>query len=110
MSGAPIANIVGDLGAHHIGWVDVYSQATYEMEQDPNTCHLAARPYNPYSPWYYYYILPLEWEKVGEKDCSQPGGCDVRDCSGSHYQQDSGYVASWKPAYGSWSKYEAYCH
>lgn len=109
MTNMPSVDIVGDLGIHGIGWVDVYHQTTYEMDLNPNNCNLAVRPYNPGSPWYYYYILPVEWEKIGEKDCSQPGGCDVVDCAGAHYPQDFGFVGSWKPAYGSWSMYAGYC-
>jgi hypothetical protein len=107
MTNPPIANIVGDT-VYGYQWVSVYNQLTYEMDMDPNKCNLAAYPYNPGTP-FSSYILPLEWEKVGEKNCSPQAPCDVRDCTGNHYPQSSGVVGTWKPAYGSWSMYEAYC-
>lgn len=106
MTNSPIANIAGERVVGY-GWVSVYYQETYEMDMDPNKCNLAAYPYNYGTPWATY-IIPLEWEKVGEKNCAQ-SSCDVRDCAGNHNTQTSGVVGIWKPAYGTWATYEAYC-
>ncbi|HRI69500.1 MAG TPA: MopE-related protein, partial [Polyangium sp.] len=108
ISGLFTPNIVGE-PIHGHGWVSVYDQNSFEMELDPNTCNTAIYPYNPGTP-FYSYIIPLEWAKVGERQCSQASPCDARDCTGAHYPLDSGTVGIWKPAYGSWSMYEAYCH
>lgn len=98
--------VIGD-GYAWGGWVSVYNQETYEMNQDPNKCNLGIAPYNPASPWYSY-VVPLEWEKIEEHDCATTI-CDVRDCAGNHYPVTQGKVGVWKPAYGSWSTLAANC-
>jgi hypothetical protein len=108
ITSAPLPSIVGDAGVGWGGWVSVYNQSTYEMDQDPNKCDLAIHPYKPSSP-FHYYAVPLEWEKVADKDCSVTQ-CTVRDCAGNSYPQDYGTVGVWKPAYASWSKLAAYCN
>lgn len=106
VAGAPAINVIGDY--RFAGWVDMYYQTQYDMAIDPNTCQHGAYVYETGSPWHGY-VLPVEWEKVGEKDCSQ-SPCTVRECDGSENPQTMGIVGTWKPGYAQWSKLAPFCN
>ncbi|HRI69501.1 MAG TPA: hypothetical protein PK156_34960 [Polyangium sp.] len=74
--------------------------AEYEMAQDPNKCG-TYRSHNST-------FQPLEWSKVGMKDCTQ-GGCLVYQCGGQSNTVTTGFQATWRPQIARWSIYANKC-
>jgi hypothetical protein len=51
---------------------------------------------------------PIEWSKVGTKNCAQ-GGCTVYQCGGQSNTVSNGTGAIWRPQLARWSIYANKC-
>ncbi|HRI68972.1 MAG TPA: hypothetical protein PK156_32300 [Polyangium sp.] len=72
----------------------------YEMASDPNKCGTYR--------WHNGTFQPVEWAKVGMKDCTQ-GGCVVHQCGGQSNTVTTGTRATWRPQLARWSIYANKC-
>ncbi len=105
IANAPTNYRVEDSVYYGDGWLHIPSGISYAMALNPNDCGTYAVRYDN---TFGYYAVPVEWEKVSDKDCST-GGCQVYDCAGNVIPQSFGTVGVWKPAYASWSLLAEYC-
>lgn len=80
------------------GWATLGTD--YEMAVDPNKCGTYR--------WHNGTFQPVEWAKVGMKDCTQ-GGCIVHQCGGQSNNVNTGSQAIWRPELARWSIYAKKC-
>lgn len=99
-----ICTISGANCSYDAGWATLGTE--YVMGPDPNDCGT----FRYHSSSYYYGFHPMEWSKVGTKNCAQiPGGCTVYQCDGTSTQFTAGTRSVWRPQLAQWSIYANKC-